>query len=820
MSLRLSTTLLPQSLLDYTILRLRPVVQKCSGPPLHPGWPTRAMQTMAAPSAPPSIPIHHIRPRADPPSRLPQYNTAVLPAGLQSTALSELEERVQALKTAAELEETAAEPLNFSEEDLLLLYEDLLNTSISHPTSATPSGILDESLNEADLELVHSAYQRLCQDAISVPSGAESLPADQAVHSRTYNNIISRVNEILQHLESARAAFSSSTSLSFPPVVVLTLRECEALVRVALQTHDGLAAKTVLEIMKRENMTIPSELLTSVMEFYANAGQVSALQHLLQNYLAEFPNERQRHLHVKAHIKSYPPDAVPISALELLHSYEQQSHPAPMSTYTTLITTLFSTQSSVARAHAWDLFGHMRYVAHATPDAALYTLMIRACASPISSRYSSEPERALDLWHEMTMERGLSPTVGTYAAVILACARSGKKAYVNEAFRIARQMLDSHRNAQGISAFQPDTRIFCALLEGAKRTGDLARARWILVEIAKGQNEQGQDVSTTEINEEVMMHIFQAYAAYRPPFQRNIAKLVDKDIANGEPGKPSSTQVKSEVPVTDSTPTFSHIPPQSHSEVAAEARLLFGRVLNDLGVGSSTESDHTIFTNSRTFAKVELTPRLLNSYLSIFYKHSNLETSHTLFRELFRDLGVPPTVRSYVEALERCAATSHRAERTFALQFAREIWPQFEEHPELKESQSPSIHRLIERAHVALIRVSTLNDDLTAAVEHVRTFVDRYPPSSIRNIPQKPSFRSTRTTLSGDRPLVRIIPTTEIPDDYVPPLLTFTDLEVLHHRLVAVGNTKDIGYIKYVCKAYEWALRVRRDETLKAEPEK
>jgi hypothetical protein len=54
---------------------------------------------------------------------------------------------------------------------------------------------------------------------------------------------------------------------------------------------------------------------------------------------------------------------------------------------------------------------------------------------------------------------------------------------------------------------------------------------------------------------------------------------------------------------------------------------------------------------------------------------------------------------------------------------------------------------------------------------------------------------------------------TEVPDDYVPPVLlqVFKDLEVLHHRLVAYGRVKDIAYIKWLTKAYEWALRVRRE---------
>ena len=48
-------------------------------------------------------------------------------------------------------------------------------------------------------------------------------------------------------------------------------------------------------------------------------------------------------------------------------------------------------------------------------------------------------------------------------------------------------MLDSHRDAHGFPAFRPDVKTFCALLEGAKRIGDLGRARWILVELVRGQ---------------------------------------------------------------------------------------------------------------------------------------------------------------------------------------------------------------------------------------------------------------------------------------------------------------------------------------------
>lgn len=113
-------------------------------------------------------------------------------------------------------------------------------------------------------------------------------------------------------------------------------------------------------------------------------------------------------------------------------------------------------------------------------------------------------------------------------------------------------------------------------------------------------------------------------------------------------------------------------------------------------------------------------------------------------------------------------------------------------------------------------------ENLDQALSHLQSFVKRYPASAIRE-PQsivKLSMRATRTSLVADRPLVRLSTLSEVPDSDVPPLLTWKDLEVLHHRLVAAGRReKDIAYIKYVCKSYEWALRVRRDETMRAKRE-
>ena len=240
----------------------------------------------------------------------------------------------------------------------------------------------------------------------------------------------------------------------------------------------------------------------------------------------------------------------------------------------------------------------------------------------------------------MTIERRIEPTVGTYSAVILACARSGAKIYVNEAFRLAKEMLDAHRDARGRPTFKPDSKIFCALLEAAKRVGDLGRTRWILAEMVRHSDEEG--VADVEVNEEVMTHVFHAYTAYHPPFKRTSTSLINEKEDSAAPVGGMSTPAANEplpnsaLQVEDTEPSFSHIPPQSRSEVVSEAKALFDRVVHETGV----ISDNPSITPRKLFKSVQMTPRLVNSYLSIHYAHSPLSVAYGLFKTLFADLDV------------------------------------------------------------------------------------------------------------------------------------------------------------------------------------
>ncbi|KAL1745339.1 hypothetical protein HDZ31DRAFT_63265 [Schizophyllum fasciatum] len=742
-----------------------------------------------------------------------KYGGAIDSAKQLNTGLKVLEE-------AAEVE-AAREEAEYTEEDLLSLYGSVLGPEIEEARPA-PEHLRIE-FNQ-DIAVVKALAERLSPRVEAEPSElirrlrgeSSSMGISTDVPMSDQQRVIAGLEKYAVGLE---ALVPQSEGVNNLPVGIMTKGEAESLIRVCINAYDGAAAEAALKALRRARVDFDESLADDVLAMYSDAGDVAAVEAYLVNNLTAAPSEEQRHLHVSAHIYATPPEAVPSTAISLLHSYESQGLPAPMKTYTHAITALFEHPTSAARAQAWDLFSHMRYVAHPNPDAVLYTLMIRACASPLISSRASEPERALDLWHEMTVDHGLRPTAGAYAAVILACARAGTRAFVAEAFRLAREMLDSHRDAYGRAAYAPDTRLFCALLEGAKRVGDLARVRWLLAEMARPR--PAGERADAVVDGEVMRHVFHAYAAYEPPFRRGDALLVKPPGADEK-----ATAVQEVKAAADDAKGAAAGVPQSRSEVVREAAHLFGRILRDTG-NLPPEHDPLSTPPPAKFERVEITSRLLNAYLAVFYRHSTLPTARDLFRQLYEEdefgLGVAPNASTYVDALERCAQARKGPERQLALQFARELWADWTAF----ETDGTTLikARLTERAHVAYIRILALSGHIAQAVTQIRQFVERFPASAVRAHDPSLAARPTRTVLAGERPLVQNMARTDIPDDSVPPLLTFKDVEIVHHRLVDLTRSlgpsiraraeKDIKYLKYVLKAYEWALRVRRDETMR-----
>ncbi|KAF6750346.1 hypothetical protein DFP72DRAFT_1013406 [Ephemerocybe angulata] len=765
-----------------------------------------------------------------------------------AVALHELNERIHALEQVAEVEEEEAvrEEAYYSERDLASFYEDVLANPFEGEAELK---VNDQAMRAAqaaeDALLVQAMYERFDVD------GAPSTSTADNTLQKPIQLILSRLESIVSRLESAQRISSAeepTEEQTYFPVSILTMRECEALVRVSSKARDAQSAELTLQLMKRTGLPIPEAAFTSILKLYARTGDPASADRFISTSLASTPTSSQRHFHIQAHITSTPSTLIPLSALDLIHTYENRNTPAPMETYNATISALLHRPSSIARAQAWDLFSHMRYVAHPDPSVPLYTTMIKACAYPLKSSLASEPEKAVDLWTEMTVDHALTPTVASYNAVILACARSGTKEFVGEAFRIARQMLDSHRDAEGRSAYRPDRKTFCALLEGAKRLGDLARVRWILAEMTRRREgegmEEGERVNApvdAEVDEEVMVHVFNAYAAYNPPFVKAktvvlkdnspVAKARSQGASPGQTAKAdeADTSTSTTTDIVDDAPVaFAHIPPQTHGEVIQEVEFLFLSIKESQPTASTTSS--TPSNNSQAkFRSVQITPRLITAYLSVFYNHAPLQTSYALFRSIFEDVGIPTRpVRAYVELLERLAnarKTRDGSERRLALAFAEEVWAEW---AALEAGGGMGMGkridaRTIERANVALVRVYVLNHQPDKAMDIIRAFAARYPPQAVRVPPPKPMIRSTKMMLgTGDtritRPLVRMTGATEVGDDYVPPVLMWRDVEALHHKLVACGKTKDIKYLGWVTKAYEWALRVRRDEAMRCVP--
>ncbi|PPQ73803.1 hypothetical protein CVT24_007255, partial [Panaeolus cyanescens] len=621
--------------------------------------------------------------------------------------IDELERRVKALEETIDAEEAGFEPAFYSEQDLLSFYEDVLavpTVETEQKPDVEAERRIAEAKRQEDAILISQLRERLCHN---------DVPPDVA-----YRHVLMKASEVASKVDEAKKLAGSGTSSLVVPVGVLTPREAEALLRTSTDQRDLSASVMVLDVIKSFNLPYPDDAVTNVLKVCAENGTGEVANSIIANHAGgtqpffrgpipvltasafnpDSTTELQRHYHIQAHLREEGWKPLPDNALALLHHYEDKNTPAPMKTYTSAITSLFSRPLSTSRAHAWDLFSHMRYAAHPEPDTLLYTLMIRACANPVSTKYPSEPERALDLWTEMTVDHKLIPTTGSYNAIILACAKSGTKTYVNEAFRLARQMLDSHRDAKGISPYRPDRSTFRALLEGTKRIGDLGRTRWILAEMVKLTNqslEQEAVYGPQEplIDADIMTHVFHAYASYKPPFIRSATVLVDS-------GKPENTQVSAKetsassegteiaageqpscenLRVTQdsaSGPSFAHLPPQSREEVIREAEFLFNSCVEGKEwAPQARESDGSLISGA--LRHVRPTASLFGAYMSVLFKHASLErareafwTWHQLWAEPPAGIqkGTPAEIsRNYVEALERCGNAKRGHDREIAL---------------------------------------------------------------------------------------------------------------------------------------------------------
>lgn len=425
--------------------------------------------------------------------------------------------------------------------------------------------------------------------------------------------------------------------------------------------------------------------------------------HMTPNYIENLPISINAHHHLLSAILPSHPEL----ALQHLRSMEASGHTPLLATYTAVTRRLLSPASPPHLVReGWDLYGHTRLVAYPVPDVSLYSTMIQACAHGAHP----SPERAVDLFVEMTEDNKLPPSELAYNGVIRACAREGSREYYYEALRYTRRMLDEN--------VAPSRHTFHALLEGARRHGDLARARWMLVKmIAVG--------AEATPNETTLALLLQTYAAHKPtsPQTQKAGNPTTevKEVPEGasspvadEPAqseaeprpRPARTLEAKDDPAqlssrTTGAPTgalriiellgeaslFYPGPlPQTSAEVLAEARNLMLQVVDDAALGSRSSAPTLLTTSaasSSMFPGVEPSTFLLNSYLAVLNSHAPFAAALDYFHHTFAATDVPKNRYSYELIMRRCELARNKEA---AVEAAKKVW---EEWLVWSETRSP-----------------------------------------------------------------------------------------------------------------------------------
>ncbi|KAJ9103223.1 hypothetical protein QFC21_002646 [Naganishia friedmannii] len=735
--------------------------------------------------------------------------------------------------------------------------------------AASPGTATEDTIASADVGQTRLASRNGTKVPAKI-SRKDLASRREVVHKRLLG-LIQNVTEASVEqppVQQSTSPVEVSTDKSFPEAVSPTVQtglvsrsEFLALFDDCVSNQDLSTASQVLDSMRDHGLTVPASEITSLLEGYAKKGDPTGLAGLLakEEQMQRSPSRSQLATLVQAHLSAGKKH----QAVHLLHDFEARQLTLPQSAYRSVIDTLLApspTMTQADKALAWDLFTHMRLVAHPVPSVELYNTMIRACADP----KDPQPEVALDMFTQMVQENQQTPTADTYNMMIRALAKVKK--YYYESFRLLRQMLEVHQAAlqaglapgQVETGYEPTVVTFNALLEGTKRMGDLGRARWILAEMAKIGAFVGDGGHTKMLsNEETMVNIFHTYAAFTPLVVRADIKVAaskasaQTEASSRSDSAPSTGQQDSAVALDEPIErqeTQDHVPrpvslldigspdfvppyqPQTAYEAFAEASQLFDLVL------------YNIASQEGAFRQVAPTPRLINAYLSVALAHVPLDKALHLQMGIWHDerivglqQNLGPNGWTYLFALERCAAAKTKPEKRFLAEddVLERLWQEYERwytkkvavvhrltdertsrasEPSLAQEQGDRYRlnvglgpREVERCWVAVIAAFALIENTSRALQLLGDFRDRFPPDAIISA-YSPSPRFANK--------IRFNPSQRILEDNIPPHILFHDVERLHHRFVRDGDLQAVGKIKWTTLGYQLALEKRKSMRL------
>lgn len=451
---------------------------------------------------------------------------------------------------------------------------------------------------------------------------------------------------------------------------------------------------------------------------------------------------------------------------------EEASLIPTLASYNSIISTLFraSHASPTNRSAAWDLYSHMRLVSHPTPDRVMYNTMIYGCASGSSP----SPERAQDLFQELlslsSTDAEYTPDADTYTALIRSCTRTRRpgESYYTQGLEYLKQMID-----EGLT---PSRETLHSIMEGSKRIGDLARARWIFLKLEQ------------EVNEYSVSLLWQAYATFKPAKGKKGALKVQ------EAAQQEQADIVTEVKQTEEEKGELVWPgpmPQTSKEIVQQVKGL----MNKLVAHWKGEEDDL-------FAQVKPSTFLLNSYQIALNFHAPFSDAFNTFNTIFTETGVPKDGHSYKLMLEACEKAAHKS---MGLEAAREVFAEWQEStPNQAQAQ------LIWTSYIRNLARSKLGAE---GLESALKFHETYPPSGLVTAAEEQVAQRHKVPKAGIGLSNESYPETSTPYQDAPQL-RFEDLASLYKVLKDAEDSQSVSKLTGMLREYD-AARKRAEQVIR-----
>lgn len=406
---------------------------------------------------------------------------------------------------------------------------------------------------------------------------------------------------------------------------------------------------------------------------------------------------------------------------------------------------------------------------------------------------SPSPERAVDLFREL-QELGHEPDSDTYTYLIRACARTrrkGQESFYGAAFDFTRQMIEA--------GMEPTPATIHALLEGAKRHGDLARARWLVAHMSM----------IGHLDNLAMSYLFQTYATYKLPRHQDTYERSEAtaESAQAEPSRNVTMQAEAEQISTD----FPGPMPQTTRHVQQQLVLVMANILHANHIVPSKQALDCIAHSSipskndlqpELYRPVQLDTYLLNSFFLAYNAYAaSFKDFFSLSSSLLDHTSVRLNGQTWRIRLEACEKASD-AETSVA--HARKL---FEDWRKWSRKQSRQSNCQSQACWSSAIRSLSRAEQVDEAFDLVLQHYKQHPPRDLLEHAQHTAALadaapSTLVSLASEA-----YPETQSSPTIPPPsCLVYEDIHILHKRLADAEDAR-LGRLKGILRAYRLAAQ-------------